>query len=168
MLRPSGSDEYLSVGLGRNNSTRVHRIVAEAFLGPPPFPAAEVCHGDGNRHNNCASNLRWDTRSNNHRDKVKHGTHNWGNRLTCELGHELRKPNLVPSALKKPTGGRSCLACSRTKANQRYAKKIGRPFNYEMEARWQYERIMNPGAATKHHTYLGAGSVGHQVPLAVQ
>jgi hypothetical protein len=39
---------------------RVHRLVAEAFLGDPPFSGATVDHyPDRNPSNNHASNLRW-------------------------------------------------------------------------------------------------------------
>ena len=59
-----------------------HRLVAEAFLGPPPFRAAEVCHNDGSRTNDHWTNLRWGTRSDNQRDRLKHGTHDCGERNT--------------------------------------------------------------------------------------
>jgi hypothetical protein len=56
----------------------VHRLVALAFIGEPPTPLHEVAHNDGNASNNMLSNLRWATRSENHMDKVAHGTHNRG------------------------------------------------------------------------------------------
>jgi hypothetical protein len=37
----------------------VHRIICEAFHGPPPFPDAVVNHKDENRGNNHAENLEW-------------------------------------------------------------------------------------------------------------
>lgn len=52
----------------------IHRLVAFAFVGPQPQPNYQVCHNDGNRFNNNSSNLRWDTRSNNQQDSIKHGT----------------------------------------------------------------------------------------------
>jgi DNA invertase Pin-like site-specific DNA recombinase len=33
-----------------------------------------ACHNDGDKNNNCAANLRWDTAVNNERDKAAHGT----------------------------------------------------------------------------------------------
>jgi hypothetical protein len=58
----------------------VHQLVAEAFIGACP-EEMEVCHRDGNRANNALSNLRYDTRKNNHADKRLHGTHLVGD--TC-------------------------------------------------------------------------------------
>lgn len=51
----------------------VHRLVLEAFVGPCPS-GMEACHKDGDGSNNKLSNLRWDTRRNNHGDKKRHGT----------------------------------------------------------------------------------------------
>lgn len=67
---------YRMVGLhldGVHLVVRVHRIVCEAFHGSPP-PAADAAHNDGNRTNNAASNLRWDSRSGNLADRDRHGT----------------------------------------------------------------------------------------------
>lgn len=60
---------------GTRRSTKVHAIVAAAFLGPRP-PQHEVCHVDGTRTNNRVSNLRYDTRYENGRDTLAHGTRN--------------------------------------------------------------------------------------------
>lgn len=38
----------------------------------------ECCHNDGNPSNNTLDNLRYDSRSGNSMDKVRHGTHNRG------------------------------------------------------------------------------------------
>ncbi len=38
----------------------------------------QCCHNDGNVLNNHIDNLRWDTPSNNNRDKIKHGTRQCG------------------------------------------------------------------------------------------
>lgn len=55
-------------------SKRVHRLVLETFVGSCP-EGMETCHNNGVRTDNRLCNLRWDTRSNNSRDSVKHGTH---------------------------------------------------------------------------------------------
>lgn len=53
---------------------RVHaaRLVALAFIGPPPFEGAEICHKDNFFHNNHYSNLRWDTHASNVTDTLTH------------------------------------------------------------------------------------------------
>jgi len=63
----------LSNGNGLWSSKCVHSLVLTAFKGPRPF-GLEACHNDGNGHNNNITNLRWDTRSNNIKDTIKHGT----------------------------------------------------------------------------------------------
>ncbi len=58
---------------GKKFYRSAHRLVAEAFIGPRPFPTAEVAHWDGTRTNNHWSNLRYTTPLGNGRDKVRHG-----------------------------------------------------------------------------------------------
>ena len=48
----------------------VHALVMEAFIGQCP-DGKEVCHNDGDPSNNCLENLRYDTRSENQRDKFR-------------------------------------------------------------------------------------------------
>lgn len=57
----------------------VHDLVLRAFIGPPPS-GFEACHGDGDKWNCRLTNLRWDTPSGNHRDRVRHGVSNRGER----------------------------------------------------------------------------------------
>ena len=52
----------------------VHRLVLEAFVGPCP-PGMEACHNNGIKTDNRLGNLRWDTKSANAMDAVRHGTH---------------------------------------------------------------------------------------------
>ena len=62
---------YLAVTLwrkGQQNTKYVHRLVLEAFVGPCP-PGMEACHNNSNPADNRLSNLRWDTRQANHKDK---------------------------------------------------------------------------------------------------
>lgn len=68
--RSRGAKPYPAVRLSRCGVTAVfsvHRLVAFAFLGAPPFPRAEVNHLDGDTTNASASNLEWTTRSGNAR-----------------------------------------------------------------------------------------------------
>lgn len=67
---------YAQVTLYRDRerySRHIHRLVLEAFVGPCP-EGMEACHNNGDASDNRLENLRWDTRSNNHRDKIRHGT----------------------------------------------------------------------------------------------
>jgi hypothetical protein len=50
-------------GVGRN--MKVHRLVCEAFHGPPPFEAAIVMHIDDDPANNRPENLKWATQKEN-------------------------------------------------------------------------------------------------------
>ena len=79
-LKPQVSNGYRSVCLCKNNKRqykKVHRLVLETFIDlcPNGFCA---CHNNGNKLDNRLENLRWDSYSNNHLDKRKHGTDNKG------------------------------------------------------------------------------------------
>lgn len=75
-LRPvklcKGTNGYLQFGADKKK-IRVHRAVAEAFLGPCP-EGCEVAHKDGNQANNSASNLEYVHHSANEKMKRLHGT----------------------------------------------------------------------------------------------
>jgi len=63
-----------------NGSTAyVHHLILITFVGPQP-QGLEACHFDGDASNNSVENLRWDTHSGNELDKIRHGTHNRGER----------------------------------------------------------------------------------------
>ena len=72
---------------GRRQRVFVHRLIAETFLGPCP-EGLEVAHLNGDRRDSRLSNLRYVTRSENHRHKIDHGTMSMGdshpNRSICE------------------------------------------------------------------------------------
>lgn len=57
----------------------VHRLVAEAFIGPCPS-GHEVCHGQEGKQNNSIENIRYGTRSDNQLDRRRDGTHITNNR----------------------------------------------------------------------------------------
>jgi hypothetical protein len=77
LLRPDvGQKGHLRVTLfvdGISVRRLVHHLVLEAFVGPRP-EGMEACHfPDWNPANNSASNLRWDTKQGNWRDRKLHG-----------------------------------------------------------------------------------------------
>lgn len=130
------------VGLWRNNevtSVKVCVLVAAAFIGPRPA-GLDVCHDNGDDEDNYATNLRYDTRSGNNRDKRRHGTDHNVNKERCPKRHLLDDPNLVPSMLKR--GSRKCLACSRAQSGAKYARKMGRYFDEVAAAERHYVEIM--------------------------
>jgi len=70
---------YYRIGLckdGRQKTCLVHQLVAATFIGENT-DSFLVCHKDGNPDNNAVSNLYYGTKSDNSKDAVKHGTHNF-------------------------------------------------------------------------------------------
>jgi hypothetical protein len=70
------SKGYLTVSLAdgirpkHSKSHLVHRLVATAFLGDPPEGKSQINHLDGNRENNCVTNLEWCDSKHNARHAV--------------------------------------------------------------------------------------------------
>jgi hypothetical protein len=58
---------------GHRKKYMVHKLVAEAFIGPRPADKDQIRHLDGTRTNNCAANLAWGTAQENADDRAKHG-----------------------------------------------------------------------------------------------
>lgn len=83
---PNVSTGYLKVDVPRTRP--VHQLVAEAFHGPRP-EGAQVCHNDGNKLNNAASNLRWDTPAANAQDRVEHAALNQPSEQATEDSEQL-------------------------------------------------------------------------------
>jgi hypothetical protein len=128
----------LIVNLSVNNvmySRLVHLLVLEAFVSIRPV-GSQGCHNSGDPSDNRVSNLRWDTPSANARDAIQHGTHTSASKSECINGHLLRAPNL------RPYKTRVCLACGRARANQKYARKRGYPFDFLVAADRHYRQIM--------------------------
>lgn len=61
---------------GKAKNYLIHTLVALSFLGERP-EGAEVCHLDGNKDNNGFENLYYGTSSDNTKDSLQHGTHNF-------------------------------------------------------------------------------------------
>lgn len=76
-LRPFNNGGYMMVSLRKDRKPilrAVHQIMLLAFKGSCP-PVHESCHNDGNPSHNVIENLRWDTRSANSQDSIRHGSH---------------------------------------------------------------------------------------------
>lgn len=75
-LRDGSLSGYRSVCMRRNGNRRrnyyVHELVLFAFRGPRPTADHEACHGNGIRHDNRLSNLRWGTYADNADDRRRH------------------------------------------------------------------------------------------------
>lgn len=76
LLRPRPARGYPMITLyagGVYLHRKVHRLVLDAFVGPPP-PGHQAAHRDGDRSNNRVGNLCWLTPADNCADKLRHGT----------------------------------------------------------------------------------------------
>ena len=78
VINKSNKQQYYNgkiLTLSKNNSQKtipVHILVAKTFI-PNPESKPEVNHIDGNKTNNCVSNLEWVTRSENELHAYKNG-----------------------------------------------------------------------------------------------
>lgn len=100
----------------------VHRLVLAAFIGPCP-DGMEACHSDGDPTNNVVQNLRWDTRSANMRDKIRHGN-DWNKAKThCPQGHPYTPENTY-SPPSRPSE-RACRQCKSAADRRRKARLRG-------------------------------------------
>lgn len=131
-------------GDGKRLTVRVYVLVLEAFVGPRP-PGFDCCHYDGDESNDRLSNLRWDTRSANRLDSVRHGTHQGVVKTACPRGHRLVEPNLTAQSLSK--GRRTCLACTRAHNRLFYAKRRGETIDFQAVSDAFYVGITGSGAA---------------------
>lgn len=102
----------------RSQTVGVHRLVLLAFVGPAPI-GTEACHNNGDPDDNRLANLRWDSRSANVLDRVKHGVHPLAQRDTCAAGHDYTPEN---TRLINDGRARVCRACQRQWAARRRAR----------------------------------------------
>lgn len=148
MSQSRRSDGHLQLTFkvnGKAYTRKLHRIIAEAFIGPCP-EGMEVCHNDGDPANNRVDNLRYGTRSENMYDRVSHGDHPFAAKSHCLRGHELRDPNLTPSMSAK--GFRNCLACSRGRARVQYHPHL--KSNLQSITDDYYHKIMKETVKNEH------------------
>ncbi len=105
-------DVSLRLGTNVRRHTKVHHLVAEAFIGPRP-PGMVVCHNNGDPLDNRVENLRYDTQANNITDMHDHrGGHHNSLKTHCKYGHDITDP----SNIYKNGNGRKCRTCARTHA----------------------------------------------------
>lgn len=114
----------------------VHRLVLEAFVGPPE-DGEECCHNNGEPQDNRLVNLRWDSRSANIFDMVDHGAHWQAKKTHCKRGHPLVEPNLTRCRAKD--GQRNCLACGRAQSKRRYH---GASVDVQVQSDYEFQLIM--------------------------
>ncbi len=95
----------------RQHQRLVHRLVAEAFLGPPPSTIHQVNHIDGNKANNCINNLEWRTRQENGKHAYatglsisRKGTEHWRSKLTDAQIVEIK--SLIGTASQREIASR--------------------------------------------------------------
>lgn len=94
LAQQPNADGYPSVRLssgGKRKRIAVHRLIAAKFLPPRPSLAHEVRHLDGDKTNNCASNLAWGTRKDNAADRERHGRTYRGERHHSTVARKTRE-----------------------------------------------------------------------------
>ena len=86
-------DDYLQVNLSKNSKLYcffVHNLILTTFIGQCPKDM-EGCHSNGNKRNNSIYNLRWDTHSNNCKDRLFVGEKNPNAKLTWVQVRSIRQ-----------------------------------------------------------------------------
>ena len=109
-----GMDGYylvtLTQRLGRKKSkcVAVHKLVAFAFLSPPPLPygntrgCCNIDHIDEDKTNNKASNLCWITPADNNRKQKKYAKNNTGNTINVNpTRQQLRHREVALKSIHK-------------------------------------------------------------------
>ena len=85
---------YLRVTLtdqsGKQVTRKVHRLVLETFVGPPPSHAHQTRHLDGDHVNNALDNLVWGTAQENSEDRIAHGTQLRGTQINTSVLSETQ------------------------------------------------------------------------------
>ncbi len=99
----------------------VHRLVADAFIGPL-LPGMETRHLDGDPTNNTVSNLAYGSRAENQRDSIRHGTHSESRKTHCPHGHPYDETNTYTDR----QGNRHCRICRRNHWHAWKARSVQR------------------------------------------
>jgi len=160
VMRPSMNQYgYPTVGLSRPGLVvrrAIHVLVAKAFLGPR-LHGMEVCHNDGNSANAALTNLRYDTRSGNERDKIAHGTHANARKTHCKRDHEFTPENTYLTV----QGARECRTCARYReaiyAEAAKATRVAKPHPNKLKTHCPQDHEY-----TEENTYRNPAS-GHRM-----
>ena len=111
---------HLRVLLSKDGKPRgllVHRLVLEAFVGSPQ-DGQVACHWNDIPDDNRLENLRWDSLSENQRDRIRNGIQHNVNKTHCPQGHAYDEDNTLVGTT--PTGTRrSCRTCARDAKRRR-------------------------------------------------
>lgn len=121
------SHGYLAVRVsveGKRKNVPVHRLVALVHLPPRPSMSHEIRHMDGNRLNPHADNLAWGTRSENAKDRARHGTE----KAKINAAKSIAKRSGENCATSKLTNAEAAEIRRRFKSGET-AKQISRDFN---------------------------------------
>lgn len=92
LARKVDRDGYPLVSLGAGDNSKVHQLVATAFLGPRPL-GQEVRHKDDDPSNACAVNLEYGTRRDNILDSLDRKR--WGHAVTLTPNNVRRIRQLL-------------------------------------------------------------------------
>lgn len=98
-LNASTTRRYLRVTLSKDGvgyEHSIHCLIAEAFHGARP-KGKQVCHKNGNKHDNRPRNLRWGTPKENAADRDAHGAHPHGSDSRNAKLHESDIPEIRAS-----------------------------------------------------------------------
>lgn len=117
-VTPKGYHMVTFTRPGVRRTYSVHRLVGQAFLGPIP-DGMQTCHNDGDKDNNTAGNLRYDTQAANELDKRLHGGNVNASKDVCPQGHPYDEANTI----RRSKGGRGCRACHRDEQARYRAKR---------------------------------------------
>ena len=115
ILKPWYARQYLYISLGHSSKAAVHVLVCKAFHGEKPSPDLQVRHLNGNCEDNRPENLTWGTVSENHLDKVRHGTNPNANKTRCPNGHEYDTADKY---------GRRCSICRKAYNRAYYLSRL--------------------------------------------
>ena len=120
---------YLTVGLrkaGTSKAYKIHHLVAAVFIGPRP-DGSIICHNNGIKTDNRASNLRYGSHIGNNRDTVRHGNNQHAAQTQCIHGHEFTPENTRLCTRVAVDGDirqyRACRECARSRAAKHAAKR---------------------------------------------